>query len=43
MDHKIYEDIDDAAVFILKVKYYLIDFVENGLYEEKEWWRRALH
>lgn len=41
--HK-YEDVDDAAVFILKVSNYTTDiFIENGNHKKEKWRREAIY
>jgi hypothetical protein len=36
LDRRMYEDVDDAAVFILKVGLSLYKLIENGNLEEEE-------
>jgi hypothetical protein len=36
LDRRMYEDVDDAAVFILKVGVSLLKLIENGHLEEEE-------
>jgi hypothetical protein len=36
LERRIYEDVDDAAVFILKVGVFFFKLIENGNLEEEE-------